>query len=59
MLEDTFKHKGQAVIEQNVRHREAGYDYAKENFVPLGYEWNFTRIRRPFITGNERLRSEP
>jgi len=53
VLADTFKHKGEAVIEQNVNVLRAGYDYAKERFVPLGYEWNFTRVRRPFITGNE------
>src|SRR5262249_21211639 len=32
-----------------------GYDHAKENFVPLGYQWNFSRISRPFITGNEAI----
>jgi 2-oxoglutarate ferredoxin oxidoreductase subunit alpha len=55
VLDDTFKHKGQAVVDQNVNIARAGYDYAKENFVPLGYEWNFTRISRPFITGNEAI----
>ncbi len=53
VLADTFKHKGEAVVEQNVNVARAGYDYAKENFVPLGYRWNFTRVRRPFVTGNE------
>ena len=53
VLEDTFRHKGQAVIDQNAGIASAGYDYAKENFVPLGYEWNFTRRARPFVTGNE------
>jgi 2-oxoglutarate/2-oxoacid ferredoxin oxidoreductase subunit alpha len=53
VLEDTFKHKGQAVIDQNAGIARAGFDYARDNFVPLGYEWNFTRIRRPFVTGNE------
>src|SRR5262249_36043269 len=46
-------HKGQAVVEQNVKIARAGYDYAHDNFVPLGYEWSFSRIRRPFVTGNE------
>lgn len=55
VLADTFKHKGQAVVDQNVQLARAGFDYAKERFVPLGYEWNFTRIRRPFITGNEAI----
>ncbi|HKZ03636.1 MAG TPA: 2-oxoacid:acceptor oxidoreductase subunit alpha [Pyrinomonadaceae bacterium] len=53
VLADTFKHKGDAVVEQNVRVARAGYDYTKEVSVPLGYEWNYSRIKRPFITGNE------
>ncbi|MFQ5930733.1 MAG: 2-oxoacid:acceptor oxidoreductase subunit alpha, partial [Acidobacteriota bacterium] len=53
VLGDTFAHKGPEVIEKNVAVARAGYDYAKEHFVPLGYEWNFSRIRRPFTTGNE------
>jgi 2-oxoglutarate ferredoxin oxidoreductase subunit alpha len=55
VLADTFKHKGQAVVDQNVKIARAGYDYAKEHFVPLGYDWKFTKIRRPFITGNEAI----
>ena len=55
VLADTFKHKGQAVVDQNVQIARAGFDYAKEHFVPLGYEWKFTRVRRPFITGNEAI----
>jgi len=53
VLADTFKHKGEAVVEQNVNVVRAGYEYAKDKFVPLGYRWNFTRVRRPFVTGNE------
>jgi 2-oxoglutarate ferredoxin oxidoreductase subunit alpha len=34
VLADTFKHKGQAVVDQNVKIARAGYDYAKEHFVP-------------------------
>jgi 2-oxoglutarate ferredoxin oxidoreductase subunit alpha len=55
VLADTFSHKGQAVIDQNVGVAKAGYNYAKENFVPLGHKWNFTRKRRPYLTGNEAL----
>ena len=55
VLADTFGHKGQEVINQNIQVAKAGYEYAKEKFVPLGYEWEFTRIRRPFITGNEAI----
>ncbi len=51
---DTFQHKGQAVIDQNVKILRAGYDYAKEHFVPLlSQPWKFSRVRRPFATGNE------
>ncbi len=55
VLADTFAHKGQAVIDQNVGVIKAGYDYAKENFVPLGHKWTFTGKRRPYLTGNEAL----
>jgi len=54
VLSDTFQHKGQAVIDQNVKILRAGYDHAREHFVPLVKEaWKFSRIRRPFVTGNE------
>lgn len=55
VLGDTFKHKGQAVVDQNVQIARAGYDYAREHFVPLGFEWSFSRVRRPFTTGNEAM----
>jgi 2-oxoglutarate/2-oxoacid ferredoxin oxidoreductase subunit alpha len=55
VLADTFKHKGQAVIDQNVAIARAGFDYASERFVPLGYNWSFSRIKRPFLTGNEAI----
>lgn len=55
VLGDTFQHKGPEVVNQNIQVAKAGYNYAKEKFVPLGYEWNFSRIRRPFITGNEAM----
>jgi 2-oxoglutarate/2-oxoacid ferredoxin oxidoreductase subunit alpha len=54
VLSDTFKHKGQAVVDQNVKILRAGYDYAREHFVPLVTEpWQFSQVRRPFATGNE------
>jgi len=55
VLADTFAHKGKAVIDQNVGVLKAGYAYAKERFVPLGYKWKFTKKRRPYLTGNEAL----
>ena len=55
VLADTFKHKGEGVVKQNIGVAKAGYDYARERFVPLGYKWTFTRKRRPFLTGNEAI----
>ncbi len=55
VLRDTFQHKGEAIAELNVRLAQAGYDYARQAFVPLGYSWNFSRVRRPFVTGNEAI----
>jgi 2-oxoglutarate/2-oxoacid ferredoxin oxidoreductase subunit alpha len=54
VLADTFKHKGQAVIDQNVKILRAGFEYAKEHFVPLVRDaWHLSGTRRPFVTGNE------
>ncbi len=53
VLNDTFGHKGKALVDQNVSLARAGFDFAREHYVPLGCRWNFSRKRRPFITGNE------
>src|SRR6202790_4566 len=53
VLADTFSHKGKAVVDQNVGILKAGFEYAKEHFVPLGHQWKFTGKRRPYVTGNE------
>jgi 2-oxoglutarate/2-oxoacid ferredoxin oxidoreductase subunit alpha len=53
VMADTFGHKGKAVIDQNVGILKAGFNYAKEHFVPLGYQWKFSGKRRPYVTGNE------
>jgi 2-oxoglutarate ferredoxin oxidoreductase subunit alpha len=53
VLADTFAHKGKTIIDQNVGVLKAGYDHAREHLVPLGYQWTFSRKRRPFLTGNE------
>jgi 2-oxoglutarate ferredoxin oxidoreductase subunit alpha len=55
VLSDTFIHKGKPVVDQNVNLARTGYDYARERFVPLGCRWNFSRKRRPFVTGNEAI----
>ena len=53
VLTDTFSHKSQAIIDQNVGAAKAGYEFAKESAVPLGYQWKFSHKRRPYITGNQ------
>jgi 2-oxoglutarate ferredoxin oxidoreductase subunit alpha len=55
VLEDTFAHKGQQVIEQNVGIAQSGYDYARQNFERPAVAWEFSHVRRPFMTGNEAL----
>jgi 2-oxoglutarate/2-oxoacid ferredoxin oxidoreductase subunit alpha len=53
---DTFAHKGQEVIDQNTGIARAGYTYAQDNeWPPAGLQWDFTSVRRPFITGNEAI----
>jgi 2-oxoglutarate ferredoxin oxidoreductase subunit alpha len=53
VLADTFRHKGQDVIDLNVGVALAGYAYAEENYQRSDFTWNFSRKRRPFMTGNE------
>ncbi|MBI1951612.1 MAG: 2-oxoacid:acceptor oxidoreductase subunit alpha, partial [Acidobacteria bacterium] len=53
VLADTFRHKGQDIVDQNVALLRAGYGYVREKLAPIGPRWTFTRTRRPFITGNE------
>ena len=52
VLAETFKKKGQAIIDQNVGVLRAGYDHAAREFPPLAVRWNFSRKRRPVVTGN-------
>jgi 2-oxoglutarate/2-oxoacid ferredoxin oxidoreductase subunit alpha len=53
VLSDTFQHKGQEVIDKNVALLKCGYEYAKANTKPIRKDWEYSRERRPFITGNE------
>ena len=56
LLAETFAHKGSGVIEQNIGITHAGYAYAQEQSWPTaGLDWRFSRVRRPFLTGNEAL----
>lgn len=52
ILADTFRHKGQEVIDMNTAALRAGYDHAREAWRPLQRKWEFSGRRRPVITGN-------
>jgi len=52
ILHETFKRKGQEIIDQNVGVLRAGYDHARKEFPSLGWEWSFSRRRRSVVTGN-------
>jgi 2-oxoglutarate ferredoxin oxidoreductase subunit alpha len=52
ILLETFKKKGQEIIDQNVGVLRAGYQHAAATAPALGYKWNFSRKRRPVVTGN-------
>lgn len=53
VLGDTFKHKGPAVVDQNLGIAQAGFDYAAQHVTPSALNWRYSRTRRPFVTGNE------
>jgi 2-oxoglutarate ferredoxin oxidoreductase subunit alpha len=55
VYEDTFGHKGQEIIDQNTGIARAGYDYARENIESPAVDWEYSHVRRPFMTGNEAL----
>jgi len=52
---ETFSHKGEEVIDMNVGALRAGFDYAAKETEPLDWEWEFSRERRPVMTGNSML----
>ena len=52
ILIETFRKKGQEVIDQNGGVLRAGYDYAARKVPALGYRWSFSRKCRPVVTGN-------
>lgn len=55
VLNDTFAHKGQEVIDLNIGLLTVGYEYAKANAKVVKEGWNFSKKRRPFVTGNEAI----
>jgi 2-oxoglutarate ferredoxin oxidoreductase subunit alpha len=52
ILAETFKKKGQEIIDQNVGVLRAGYEHAAKTAPTLAYAWKFSRKRRPVVTGN-------
>src|SRR5262245_340509 len=52
ILSETFKKKGAEIINQNVGAIRAGYEFAAREARSLGIPWNFSRKRRPVVTGN-------
>jgi len=52
ILHETFRKKGQEVIDQNVEVLRAGHEYGAREARPLGCRWSFSRKRRPVVTGN-------
>ncbi|HEX5138834.1 MAG TPA: 2-oxoacid:acceptor oxidoreductase subunit alpha [Planctomycetota bacterium] len=55
ILHETFRHKGEEVIKQNVGTLRAGYEHSVASETPLGFKWKFTRTRRPVVTGNQMI----
>lgn len=53
VMQDAFKHKGDAVVRENVQVALRGYEYARENFQPI--RTPFPRGPKPLAvtTGNE------
>jgi 2-oxoglutarate ferredoxin oxidoreductase subunit alpha len=55
ILHETFRHKGEEVIRQNVGTLRAGHDHAVRTEEPLAFKWKFSRKRRPVVTGNQMI----
>lgn len=56
VIRETFAHKGDKIIDLNTGLLQAGYDWANANAKKVSAgSWNFSRKRRPFITGNEAI----
>jgi 2-oxoglutarate ferredoxin oxidoreductase subunit alpha len=53
VLQETFRRKGDAIVASNVGVARAGYEYAREHFTPLDYNWKFSGKQRMVVSGNE------
>ena len=47
MLEEQFRKKEKAVIEENINIARAGYDYATQNFKPFAWPLPMTENAMP------------
>ncbi len=55
VVTETFKHKGQKIIDLNIGLLKCGYDYAAAEAKPITKAWQFSSKARPFTTGNEAI----
>ncbi len=52
VLEEQFRKKEKAVIDENVNIARAGYDYATQNFKPFAWPLPMTETRYAVLSGN-------
>ncbi len=55
VLEEQFRKKEKAVIEENVNLARAGYDYAAQNFKPFAWPLPMTDTKYAVLSGNAAL----
>jgi 2-oxoglutarate ferredoxin oxidoreductase subunit alpha len=53
MLRETFRRKGDKIVEANVGVARAGYGYAVEHYAKRDYRWRLSGKRRMVVSGNE------
>jgi 2-oxoglutarate/2-oxoacid ferredoxin oxidoreductase subunit alpha len=52
VLEEQFRKKDRAVIDENISLARAGYDYATQNFKPFAWALPMTEARYAVVSGN-------
>lgn len=55
ILTDTFKRKGDAVVQANVGAARSGFEFAQKNFKKIEFTWKFTDEKKMFMTGNQAI----
>jgi 2-oxoglutarate/2-oxoacid ferredoxin oxidoreductase subunit alpha len=53
MLRETFRRKGDKIVEANVGVARAGYGYAVEHYAKRDYRWRLSGKQRMVVSGNE------